>query len=108
MSHSITVLEIAGSPRAVEILAGLASRLNVDSISPDNAGQAQLWLSFDAASAYAIAIAALDRTAGDWGEHITVVPPEHEARPAGTKSQGSTRATPREVPPGAQLSRGAG
>ena len=77
MSHSITVLEIAGSPRAVEILAELASRLNVDSISPDNAGQAQLWLSFDAASAYDIAIAALDRTAGDWGEHITVVPPEH-------------------------------
>jgi hypothetical protein len=76
MSHSITVLEIRSSPRAVEILAELARRLNVDRISPDNAGRAQLWLPLDLASAYDTVIAALDRTAGDWREHITVVTAE--------------------------------
>jgi hypothetical protein len=75
MSHSITMLQIRTSPRADEILAHLAMRLNLDHIQPDHAGRAQLWLHLDEPSAHDTVIAALDETAEDWRGHITVPEP---------------------------------
>ena len=76
MSHSITLLQVRRDPRADEILAELASRLNVDHIWPDNSGRAQVWLQLDQPSAPAAVIAALNQTGQDWREHITVAEPE--------------------------------
>ena len=57
-------------PVAGEILAALASRLDVPAIHPDDAGFVQLWLPLDGSAAHDKIIAALDTTADDWREHI--------------------------------------
>ncbi len=70
MPHSISVLAIQNRARAGEILAALASRLDVAAIRSDDAGFVQLWLPLDRSAAHDKIIAALDTTADDWREYI--------------------------------------
>jgi hypothetical protein len=79
MSHSITMLRIRTSPRADEILAHLATRLNLDHIRADDAGRAQLWLHLDEPNAHDTVISALNETADDWRRHITVAEPSERS-----------------------------
>ena len=78
MAHSITVLKVHGGARAGEILDGLAERLDVHHIGRDGAGSAQLWLQFDPEHAYDAVVTALDETATDWRDSLTVVGPHDE------------------------------
>ena len=75
MSHSISVLHVRDSHRAGDILALLAKRLNVTTIEPDHAGYAQIWLPLDEPTARDTIVTALDHTAEDWQEHITLTAP---------------------------------
>lgn len=77
MPHSITVLRVEDGGRGREILAGLASHLNVAAITVDAAGCAQLWLSLDESTARDAVLTALQETAGDWADHIGVTAPPH-------------------------------
>jgi hypothetical protein len=79
MSHSITVLQIHSGPRADEILDGLAERLNIPPVSQDGAGRAQLWLQFDPDRAFDAVVVALDETASDWRQHLSVTRPQDRA-----------------------------
>jgi hypothetical protein len=79
MSHSITVLQIHSGGYADELLEGLAERLDVAHIWQDAAGRAQLWLQFDPERAFDTVVAALDETAADWRDHLSVTRPHEEA-----------------------------
>ena len=63
-----------------------AERLDVPHIWQDIAGRAQLWLQFDPEHAYDAVVAALDETAADWRDHLTVIGPHDE----GTEAAGQT------------------
>ena len=79
MSHSITVLQIHSDGYADELLDGLAKRLDVAHIWQDAAGRAQLWLQFDPERAFDAVVAALDETAVDWRDHLSVTGPHERA-----------------------------
>ncbi len=70
MPHSVSLLAVENRSRSGEILAALATHLDVPAIHPDDAGFVQLWLPLDGSAAEDKIIAALDLTANDWREHI--------------------------------------
>ena len=76
MAQSIVVLQVRNSRRADAILDGLAERLRIRYFRPDESGRAQLQSRLAGRDAYAEISRALDATADDWREHITILEPE--------------------------------
>jgi hypothetical protein len=76
MPQSIVVLHVEESARAGEILAGLAEHLHLEYIRPDDHGRAELWRQLSGPDAYEEIVIALDATADDWHDHISIRRPE--------------------------------
>src|SRR5215203_2186868 len=76
MARSVVVLDVRNSRRADAILDGLAERLRIRYFRPDESGRAEFQSRLDGRDAYAEIARALDATADDWREHITILEPE--------------------------------
>ena len=62
--------------RADEILAATADRLDIERITPDHHGRAQLWMQMRGPEALDAVKHALEASGPDWGEHMWLRQPE--------------------------------
>ena len=69
------VLHVKVDARVEEILAGVSARLGIEFVAPAGHGRTEVWRQASGPYEYADVVAALDATAEDWRDYISILRP---------------------------------